>query len=167
MDYTSGAMRNVTQADFKARNHAAMAKGTRCNQLAQYVVFEVPFQMLSDSPSIYVQEQESTDFITRIPTVFDETVPLDGKIAEYVVTARRKGEAWYVGAMTNWTPRDLTIDLSFLKAGKYEAVVFADGVNADREATDYTKTIVPVSGGEKLKVHLAPGGGWAAILTRK
>jgi alpha-glucosidase len=165
MDYTSGAMRNVTQADFKARNHATMAKGTRVNQLAQYVVFEVPYQMLSDSPSIYRQEQESTDFITSIPTTFDETVPLDGAIAEYVVLARRKGDTWYVGAMTNWTPRDLTIDLSFLKPGSYQAVAFADGVNADREATDYAKTVGPVSGGEKLKVHLAPGGGWAAVIS--
>jgi alpha-glucosidase len=167
MDYTSGAMRNVTQADFKARNHATMAKGTRCNQLAQYVVFEVPFQMLSDSPSIYRQEQESTDFITRVPTVFDESLPLDGKLAEYVVMARRKGDTWYVGAMTNWTPRDLTIDLSFLKAGQYEAVAFADGINADTEATDYKKTVLPVSASQKLNVHLAPGGGWAAIISRK
>jgi alpha-glucosidase len=167
MDYTSGAMRNVTQADFKARNHAPMAKGTRCNQLAQYVVFEVPFQMLSDSPSAYRREQESTDFISSVPTTFDESLPLDGKIAEYVVIARRKGTNWYVGAMTNWTPRDLTIDLSFLQAGPYEATVFADGVNADREATDYQKTIVPVSAGEKRTVHLAPGGGWAAIISRK
>jgi alpha-glucosidase len=167
MDYTSGAMRNVTQADFKARNHAPMAKGTRCNQLAQYVVFEVPFQMLSDGPSVYRQEQESTDFITSVPTTFDESLPLDGQVAEYAVIARRKGETWYVGAMTNWTPRDLTIDLSFLEVGQYQAVVFADGVNADREATDYKKTIAPVVAGQKLSVHLAPGGGWAAIISRK
>ncbi|HZL47170.1 MAG TPA: glycoside hydrolase family 97 protein [Opitutaceae bacterium] len=167
MDYTSGAMRNSTQADFKARNHATMAKGTRCNQLAQYIVFEVPNQMLSDSPSIYMQEQESTDFITSIPTTFDETIPLDGKLAEYVVTSRRKGDSWYVGAMTNWTPRDLTIDFHFLPPGKYEAVIFADGINADREATDYKKTVATIAAGDQLKVHLAPGGGWAAVLTKK
>jgi alpha-glucosidase len=160
-------MRNVTQADFKARDHAPMAKGTRCNQIAQYIVFEVPFQMLSDSPSIYRQEQESTDFITGVPTTFDESLPLDGRVAEYAVVARRKGDTWYVGAMTNWTPRDLTIDLSFLKPGRYQATAFADGVNADRQATDYKKTIMPVSTGEKLRVHLAPGGGWAAIISRK
>lgn len=167
MDYTSGAMRNTTQADFKARDHAPMAKGTRCHQLAQYVVFEVPFQMLSDSPSSYLKEPESTDFITRIPTTFDETVALDGSLAEYVVMARRKGDTWYVGAMTNWTARDLTLDFSFLKGGKYEAVVFADGVNADRDAIDYKRTVVPISPGETLKVHLAPGGGWAAILEKR
>jgi alpha-glucosidase len=167
MDYTSGAMRNATQADFKARNHAPMAKGTRCNQLAQYVVFEVPLQMLSDSPTSYMREQESTDFITRIPTTFDETVPLAGKVAEFVVTARRKGETWYLGAMTNWTPRDLVIDFSFLKGGSYRADVFSDGVNADREATDYERSLLPLVTGQKLKVHLAPGGGWAAIVSKK
>lgn len=167
MDYTSGAMRNVTQADFKARNHAPMAKGTRCNQIAQYIVFEVPLQMLSDSPSIYMQEQESTDFITSIPTTFDETIPLDGQIGEYVVTSRRKGDTWYIAAMTNWTPRDLEIRLPFLPAGQYEAIIFADGVNADREATDYKRSVTTVSAGDELKLHLAPGGGWAAILKRK
>jgi alpha-glucosidase len=167
MDYTSGAMRNSTQADFKARNHATMAKGTRCNQLAQYIVFEVPMQMLSDSPSIYMKEQESTDFITSIPTTFDETIPLDGKVGEYVVTSRKKGDHWYVAAMTNWTPRDLTIKFPFLPPGKYEAVIFADGINADREATDYKKNVVTISGGDQLAIHLAPGGGWAAILTKK
>ena len=167
MDYTSGAMRNVTQADFKARNHAPMAKGTRCNQLAQYIVFEVADQMLSDSPTAYMREQESTDFITSIPTTFDETIPLDGQVAEYVAIARRKGDTWYVGAITNWTPRDLTINFSFLKDGNYQALVFADGPNADRDATDYRKSAATISAAEKLNVHLAPGGGWAAILTKK
>ncbi len=167
MDYTSGAMRNVTQADFKARNHAPMAKGTRANQLAQFIIFEEPMQMLSDSPSAYMHEQESTDFITSIPTTFDETIPLQGKIAEYVVTSRRKGDKWYVGAMTNWTPRDLTLRFSFLPVGEYEAVIFSDGINADREAMDYKKSTINVSAPDTLNIHLAPGGGWAAILTKK
>jgi len=167
MDYTSGAMRNSTQIGFKARNYAPMAKGTRCNQLAQYIIFEVPMQMLSDSPSSYMKEQESTDFITSIPTTFDDTVPLDGHIGEYVVTARRKGDSWYIGAMTNWTPRDLTIRLPFLPPGEYDAVVFSDGANADRDATDYKRTVTTLSSGELLHVHLAPGGGWAAELKKK
>lgn len=167
MDYTSGAMRNVTQAGFKSRNYAPMAKGTRTHQLAQYIVFEVPIQMLSDSPTTYQQEQESTDFITSIPTTFDETVPLGGQIAEYVAIARRKGDTWYVGAMTNWTERELPLRFDFLPAGTYEAVIFADGVNAHREATDYKKTVRTISSGEQLSVHLAPGGGWAAVLKKK
>jgi alpha-glucosidase len=166
MDYTSGAMTNASQADFKARNHAPMSKGTRCNQIAQYVVFEVAIQMLSDSPTVYMREQECTDFITSIPTIFDETVPLDGKVGEYVVVARQKDGVWYVGAMTNWTPRDLTLDFSFLESGQYQAVVFKDGVNADREGTDYKKEILPLTAGQKLPIHLANGGGWAARIEK-
>ncbi len=162
MDYTSGSMRNVTQADFVARNHAPLTKGTRCNQLAQYVVFEVPIQMLSDSPTAYMRAQECTNFITSIPTTFDETVPLDGVVGDYVAVARKKGNTWYVGAMTDWTPRDLTIDLSFLDNGNYQAVIFKDGINADTEATDYKKEVIPVKKGDKLNIHMAPGGGWAA-----
>jgi alpha-glucosidase len=166
MDYTPGAMINATQADFKARNHAPMSKGTRCHQLAEYIVFEAPLQMLSDSPTLYMREQECTDFITRIPTVFDDTVPLIGKVGEFVALARRKGETWYVGVMCNWEPRELTLDFSFLEAGQYEAVVFKDGLNADREATDYDKQIIRIFSGDKVTVHLSNGGGWAARLER-
>jgi alpha-glucosidase len=165
MDYTSGAMRNATQADFVARNHATMSKGTRCHQLAQYVVFEVPLQMLSDSPTAYMKEQECTDFITSIPTVFDETVPLDGKVGEYVAIARKKGDIWYVGAMTNWTAREMMIDLSFLPEGRYQAEIFSDGINADKEATDYKKEVIRVTSGDKLPIRMYPGGGWAARIT--
>jgi alpha-glucosidase len=166
MDYTSGAMINATQADFKARNHAPMSKGTRCHQLAQYIVFEVPIQMLSDSPTIYMKEQECTDFITSIPTIFDETVPLDGKVGAYVAIARKKDETWYVGAMSNWDSRDLTLDLSFLEGGHYEAVIFKDGVNSDREATDYKKEVIKIASGDQLRIHLSNGGGWAARIEK-
>jgi len=166
MDYTSGAMINATQADFKARNHAPMSKGTRCNQLAQYIVFEVPFQMLSDSPTLYRKEQECTDFIVRIPTVFDETVPLAGQVGEYVAIARQKDGVWYMGAMSNWTARDLVLDLGFLGKGCYQAVIFRDGINADRDAADYKKELRQVTAGERLDLHLAPGGGWAARMEK-
>ena len=166
MDYTSGAMRNATEADFFPRNHGTMSKGTRCHQLAQYVIFEVPIQMLSDSPTMYYKEQESTDFITSIPAVFDETVPLDGKVGEYVAIARKKGHTWYVGAMTNWTARDLTLDFSFLEEGNYRMTIFKDGVNANTEATDYKKEELEISSGEKLKIHLAQGGGWVARIEK-
>jgi alpha-glucosidase len=127
-----------------------------------YTIFDAPLQMLADSPTNYQAEQESTDFIATVPTVFDETVPLDGKVGEYVAVAKRKGDAWYVGAMTNWTPRDLTIDLSFLGSGAYHAVVFQDGVNARKDARDYKRLTRRVTASEKLSVHLAEGGGWAA-----
>jgi alpha-glucosidase len=165
MDYTPGAMRNATQAIYRPINDNPMAKGTRCNQLAEYVVFFAPLQMLSDNPTIYMKEQECTDFIKNMPTTWDETVPMDGKTGEYVALARRKGNDWFVGAMTNWTPRDLTLDFSFLPAGKYTAEVFKDGMNADRNATDYKKEIINISSGDKLTVHLAPGGGWVARIS--
>ena len=114
MDYTPGAFRNATQAIYRPINDNPMAKGTRCNQLAEYVMFYAPVQMLSDNPTTYMKEQECTDFITKMPTTFDETVGLDSKVGEYVAIARKKGNEWFVGAMTNWNQRDLTIDFSFL-----------------------------------------------------
>lgn len=166
MDYTPGAMRNATQDDFRPINDNPMAKGTRCNQLAEYVVFYAPLQMLSDNPTIYMREKECTDFIIQVPTTWDETVPLDGKVGEYVAVARRKGNDWFVGAMSNWDARDITLDFSFLPAGKYTAEVFKDGVNADRNATDYKKEIITISSGDKINIHLAPGGGWAAKISK-
>jgi alpha-glucosidase len=166
MDYTPGAMRNAVRANFRPINDNPMSQGTRCAQLAMYVIFEAPLQMLSDNPTTYMKEQECTDFITSVPTTFDETVPLDGKVGEYAALARRKGDTWYVGAMTNWDARDLTLDVSFLGDGPYHATIFKDGLNADREATDYTKEVIPVSARDKLTIHLAPGGGWAARIEK-
>jgi alpha-glucosidase len=113
-----------------------------------------------------MKEQECTDFITKVPTTFDETVPMDGKVGEYVALARKKRDTWYVGAMTNWNAREVTLDFSFLGDGAYEAVVFKDGINADRDATDYTKETIKISASTKLSVKLAPGGGWAAIINK-
>jgi len=166
MDYTPGSMRNSNQANFFPVYSMPMSKGTRVHQMAMYVVFEVPLQMLSDNPTIYMREHECTEFITKIPTTFDETVPLDGKVAEYVTIARRKGESWYVGAMTNWTPRELTLDFSFLDSGNYEAVVFKDGINADRDATDYKREVIKISSGDKLNIQLSNGGGWVARIEK-
>lgn len=166
MDYTPGAMRNANRANFRAINDAPMSQGTRCHQLAMYVVYDAPLQMLSDNPVVYKQEQVCTDLITRIPTVFDETLALDGKIGEYAVLAKRKDNEWFIGAMTNWTSRDLQIDLSFLPKGKYEAEIFKDGINADREATDYKREVIQVSSGDTITAVLYPGGGWVAIVRR-
>jgi alpha-glucosidase len=166
MDYTPGAMRNSNRENFRPVNNIPMSQGTRCHQMAMYVVFEVPLQMLSDSPTLYQREQECTDFITQIPTTFDATVPLDGKVAEYVAVARRKGDTWFAGAMTNWDARELTLDFSFLDKGAYEALVFKDGVNADRDATDYKKETIKIASGDKLNISLSKGGGWAARIEK-
>ena len=162
MDYTPGAMRNATKATFHPAGSLPMSQGTRCHQMAMYTVFEAPLQMLSDNPTAYQKEQESTDFIAKVPTTFNETVALDGKVGEYVSIARRKGDTWFIGAMNNWNARDITVDLSFLPTGNYEAVVFQDGVNADRDATDYKTITRQIKAGDKITVHMAPGGGWTA-----
>jgi alpha-glucosidase len=166
MDYTPGAMRNANKANFRSINSMPMSQGTRCHQLAMYVVFEAPLQMLSDNPTIYTKEQECTDFITKVPTTFDETVAMDGKVGEYVALARRKGDTWYVGAMSNWDARELALDFSFLGDGVYKAVVFKDGINADRDATDYKRELMKISSGDKLNIQLSQGGGWASRLEK-
>ncbi len=122
---------------------------------------------MCDSPTNYRANQECTDFISAIPTVWDETVALDGKVAEYVAMARRSGDVWYVGAMTDWTAREMTLDLSFLPEGEYEMEIFSDGVNAKRIASDYKRVVETLSSDRKATVNMAPGGGWAARITKK
>lgn len=160
MDYTQGAMRNATRQNYYPSNSEPMSQGTRCHQLAMYIILESPFNMLCDSPSNYMREQESTQFIAQIPTVWNETIVLDGKMGEYILTARRKGDTWYVGGLNNWDARDVEVDLSFLASGNHKAVLFKDGVNAHRAACDYKREEVTVNPGQPLKVHMAPGGGF-------
>jgi len=162
MDFTPGAMRNATKASFAPIFQQPMALGTRCHQLAMYVVFESPLQMLSDSPSNYLGEPEAMEFLGPVPTVWDDTRALDGRISEYVLVARKNGNDWYVGAMSDWTARELEVDFSFLPEGSFTMDAYQDGVNADRMAGDYKKVKMQVNKGTKLKVKLAPGGGWAA-----
>jgi alpha-glucosidase len=138
-----------------------MALGTRCHQLAMYVVFESPLQMLSDSPSNYMREPEIMDFLAPVPAEWDETKVLDARIADYVVVARRNGRDWYVGAMTDWTQRNLEIDLPFLPEGNFTMEAYQDGVNADRNSSDYKKITTPVNRTTKIALPLASGGGWA------
>jgi len=167
MDYTPGAMRNATRADFRPSNSMPMSQGTRCHQLGMYVVFEAPLQMMADSPTAYMKEQESTTFISQIPTTFDETVALDGKVGEYVAIARRKGDTWFVGGLTNWSAREITLDLSFLDKGAYSAEIFKDGINAEKDPTDYKREIVNVTGANKLTIKMSNGGGFAMIISPK
>jgi len=162
MDYTPGAMLNAQKASFAPIFNRPMSLGTRCHQLAMYVVYESPLQMLSDSPSNYLREPETMEFLAPVPTEWDETKVLDARIADYVLVARRNGADWYVGAMTDWTPRELEIDFSFLPDGKFQMEAYQDGANADRNGSDYKLLKSQVNKGSKLKIQLAPGGGWAA-----
>ena len=162
MDFTPGAMRNAAKDNFKPIFNQPMSQGTRCHQLAMYVVYESPLQMLCDCPSNYMREPEIMEFISVVPTVWDETHVLNASVGEYVTVARKRGDDWFIGSMTNWTPRDFQIELNFLGAGQYEITHYADGINADRYASDYNKETSTVSKSDVLKIHLGPGGGWTA-----
>ena len=163
MDYTPGAMVNSgSERNFAAIFERPMSLGTRTHQLAMYVVYEAPLQMLADTPSHYLREPEMMEFLAPVPTTWDETKVLDAKMGDYVVVARRKGRVWYIGGMTDWTARQLDIDLSFLPAGNLAMDAYEDGANADRLGTDYKKRHTMVNRNTKLKIKMAPGGGWAA-----
>ena len=167
MDYTPGAMVNSgAERNFAAVFERPMSLGTRCHQLAMYVVYESPLQMLADSPSHYLREPEIMNFLGPVPTVWHETLVLDAKMGDYVVIARRRNDDWYVGAMTDWTGRDLQLSLSFLGGGRYELDQYKDGVNAERTGSDYQRMKSMVDNKTRLSIKLAPGGGWAARIRR-
>ena len=157
MDYTQGAMRNATKKSYYPCNSQPMSQGTRCRQLALYLIFDSPFNMLCDTPTNYEAEPECLDFISKVPVVWDERRVLSAKIGEYVIEACRKGDTWYVGGISNWEARTVNLDLSFIEGKQME--LFVDGINAHRHAEDYIKSVgtVPAT----LTVHLAPGGGFA------
>lgn len=164
MDYTPGAMVNGTKEHFREIYTQPMSMGTRCHQLAMYVVYESPLQMLCDNPSNYQAEPECMEFLSAVPTVWDTTVVLSADIAGHVAMARKKNGHWYVGCMTSWEPRELELDFSFLGPGKHEIEIWRDGTNAEHYGSDYKKEVMMISTGEKLTVKLAPGGGWVAIV---
>ena len=169
IDYTQGAMRNASKRNYRPVSHEAMSQGTRCHQLAEYVVFFSPLSMLCDSPSQYEREKECLRYIAKIPTTWDETVVLDGKVGEYIVTARRSGSKWYIGALTSWTPREMTIDLTPIlgSSGEFKAEIYRDGANAAERASDYKFEKIEVPADRKLQVKMAPGGGFAAVISKK
>lgn len=166
VDYTQGAMRNANRYNYRPINSEPMSQGTRCHQLAEYIIFESPFNMLCDNPSNYRNEMECTRFIAEIPTVWDKSVALDGVVGEYIVMARQKEGVWYVGGLTNWNNREVTVNLDFLGDGYSRIELFRDGINADRVARDYKKEIIPVPDNKTLKLTLMQGGGFAAKITR-
>jgi alpha-glucosidase len=165
MDYTPGCFNNATREQFKPRDVNPMCQGTRAHQLAMYVVYESPLSMVSDYPEIFDHLPEMA-FIDKVPTVWDETRVVNGEPAQYVTIARRQGADWFLGAMTNWDPRDLEIPLGFLGQGEFEAQIFADGADADKVPTTVAISRKKVKAGEKLTIHLAPGGGAAVIFKR-
>ncbi len=167
MDYTQGAMRNASMYNYHPVNNEPMSQGTRCRQLAQYVIFDSPLNMLCDSPSNYMREKECLEFIAGVPTVWDETRGVCGEVGKYIALARRSGNDWYVGAMTDWSSRELVLDLTFLPEGEYEVEIYRDGANAYRIARDYRKEVKKLPSDRKLTINMAPGGGCALKIYNK
>jgi len=167
MDFTPGAMINMDRANFNPQFTRPESQGTRVHQMSMYVIYESPLQMLSDSPSNYMKEQECTDFLVKVPVVWDDIKVLAAKTGDYLLLARRSGSDWFVGGMTDWSPRQLDLDLSFLPAGEFAMEIFQDGINADKHAQDYKHLKKSVKSGDKMKIEMAPGGGWVARISSK
>jgi alpha-glucosidase len=167
MDYTPGAMINMDRTNFSPQFSRPESQGTRVHQMALYVAYESPLQMMADNPSNYMKEQECTDFIVKIPVVWDDVKVLTAKVGDYLLLARRSGKEWFIGALTDWNARDLDLDLSFLSQGEYQIEIFRDGVNADRYASDYKHLKLDVNSSSRMKIHLAPGGGFVGRITSK
>lgn len=166
LDYEPGFLVNANQKTFRPLADMVMSQGTRTHQLAMFVVYESPVQVFAGNPSHAALEPAYAKFMGSLPTTWDETVPLAGKAGDYIAVARRKDNDWYIAAMTDWTPRDLDLDLSFLPGEAYHAEICADGINADKAAVDYTLHTGSVNKGKRLNIHLAAGGGYVAKLVR-
>lgn len=167
LDYEGGGMINAQKRDFRMVDAAPMTQGTRIHQLAMYVVYESPLMYLAGNISDYLREPEYAAFFGNIPAEWDETRVLTAKISDYIVVARRSGRDWWVGAMTDWTSRNLELDLSFLGAGSFTAEIYRDGINADVYAADYKAETMQVQSDSIMKINLAPGGGWVAWFREK
>lgn len=166
MDYTPGAMINANPDNFSDVFNRPMSMGTRCHQMAMFVIYESPLQMLADNPSNYYKEPACTQFISRIPTVWEETVVLDGVVGDYLAMARKYEDEWFVGVMTDENVRAMALDFSFLPEGKYQIEIFKDGINADRYASDFATETMEIDAGAKLNINLAAGGGWVAKVSK-
>lgn len=170
MDYTPGAMLNYQKNDWAPSFNRPASLGTRCHELAKYIVYESPLQMLSDSPTNYKKESECLRFLANVPSVWEKTIAIDGEVGEFVAVARQapveKGGLWYIGAMTDWNMRDLRFKADFLPEGDYEMEVYQDGMNADRSAQDYRRSVLHIKSGAMLRAPMAPGGGFVAVLRK-
>ncbi len=164
VDFTPGGMRNATKKDYKPVYYNPMTMGTRCHQMAMYVIHDSPLTMLADSPSAYEQEPEYTRYLSSIPVVFDESRVLCGKMGEYIVTARRKGTTWYVGGQTNWNSLEIDLPMNFLApASQYTSVMFSDGKNSNKNASDYRVCTEELTNSSVVHINMSEGGGFVII----
>lgn len=160
-----GALRNGTRKDWLASYTKPISQGTRCHQAAEYVVYDSPLTMLADVPTSYESEPQYTQFLAGLPTVFDKTTVIDGQIGSHIVTLRQKGDTYYLGGMTCWDEHDVNVALAFLPKGKtYKATLLTDGINADRNAEDYSLASRQVTATDTLPIHMASGGGFVVVL---
>jgi alpha-glucosidase len=159
LDYEPGLLDNGTKETFRPIWNKVMSQGTRCHQLAMFVVYDSPMQLFSGNPSQGLMEPSFMELLGSIPTTWDETIIPDAKLGEYIITARKKGEDWFVGGMTNWTGRTINLPLTFLGEGTYQATLCEDGINADRYAADYTLSEKKLKKSDTLSIKMAPGGG--------
>ncbi|WP_404421354.1 glycoside hydrolase family 97 protein [Nibricoccus sp. IMCC34717] len=167
MDYTPGGMRNVHPGEFAASNSNPQVMGTRGHQLAMFVVYDAPLQMLCDSPSAYRAAPDFLAFLRQIPVTWDDSVALAGRVGDHAAVARRSGQTWYVGCMSGAEARELDLDLSFLGEGEWKATLVGDTVNSDRLAADYRIQNFTTKAGARLPVKLAQGGGAVIKLERR
>ncbi len=166
MDYTPGAMHNENQKTFTINWSSPMSMGTRCHEMAKYVIFESPMQMLCDNPTNYLKEPECLSFLAKVPVTWDETKCINASISHFVTVARKHGNDWYLGSMTDFTSRNFDVPLSFLDEGQYSVTIFKDGINADRRAEDYASETLTVTNKSILNLKLASGGGFVCKITK-
>jgi alpha-glucosidase len=167
MDFTPGAMLNMQPEAYKAERPNAAAQGTRTSQLAMYVLFESGVQMLADNPTLYYRNPDCTEFITKVPTTWDETKALAATVGELALVAKRKGEKWFIGGITNGKEqvREIELNFDFLPKDKsYTLTYFEDGINADRQAMDYRKKTIQVKQGDKFRIRMVRNGGFAGVM---
>ncbi len=166
MDYIPYTTHNAQKKNFRPVGDMPMGQGTRAHSMALSVILESPMRMLSDSPSDYYREKECTEFYSKIPVEWDDLRVLEAKIGDYTIIARRNSDNWYVGAVTDWDPREFEINFDFLADGIYEMEYIEDGINADERAIDYKRKTKNITNKDKLKIHLSPGGGWIARIIK-
>lgn len=166
-DYEPGLLDNATKEQFRPIDKKVMSQGTRCHQLAMFVVYDSPMQIFSGNPSQGWLEPHFMNLLGGLPTTWDETKVLDAKVSKYIITARKKGDDWYIAGMTDWTSRNFSIPLDFLDGESYQATLCEDGVNADSYASDYAIKNFALHKEDGLKIKMAKGGGFLLRLTKK
>jgi alpha-glucosidase len=166
-DYEPGLLNNATEKGTRPVVGVVTSPGTRSHQLAMFVVYDSPMQIFSGNPSEAYLEPAFMELLGSIPTIWDETIILDAKVGDYIITARRKGTDWYIAGMCDWKARDVKLNFDFLEEDQYNATICKDGINADRYASDYSLTYSNIiKKNDQVTIHLAPGGGFLMKLKK-